>query len=67
MFFFSFVDLYLIVNFSNETFIDILLSKSRILKTINGKKMTFSEIYKFLSFEETKLIATKLLCPHKII
>jgi hypothetical protein len=31
------------------------------------EKMTFSEICKFLSFEKTKLIATKLLCPHKII
>jgi hypothetical protein len=27
--------------------------------------MTFSEIYKILSFEKTKLITTKLLCPQK--
>ncbi len=27
--------------------------------------MTYSEIYKILSFEKTKLIATKLLCPQK--
>jgi hypothetical protein len=28
--------------------------------------MTYSEIYNILSFENTKLITTKLLCPHKI-
>ncbi len=26
--------------------------------------MTYSEIYKILSFEKTKLITTKLLCSH---
>jgi len=26
--------------------------------------MTFNEIYKILIFEKTKLITTKLLCPH---
>ncbi len=26
--------------------------------------MTFNEIYKTLIFEKTKLITTKLLCPH---
>ncbi len=28
------------------------------------EKMTFNEIYKTLIFEKTKLITTKLLCPH---
>jgi hypothetical protein len=27
--------------------------------------MTYSEIYKILSFENKKLITTKLLCPQK--
>ncbi len=29
--------------------------------------MTYSEIYEILSFENTKLITKKLLCPQKII
>jgi len=29
--------------------------------------MTHSEIYKILSFEQTKLIITNLLCPQKKI
>jgi len=29
--------------------------------------MTYSEICKILSFEKTKSITTKLLCPQKII
>ncbi len=48
---FFLVYFYLIVNFSNETFIDILLSKSRMLKMINGTKW---HLVKFIIFYHLK-------------
>jgi hypothetical protein len=51
----------------NQTFIDILLTTNQAKKKKKKNKMTYSEIYKILSFEKTNLITTKLLCPQKII
>ncbi len=59
-----FVCLYLVVNLFNES----IFCRHFAYQIKNGniyqwKKITYSEIYKILSFEKKKFITTKLLCP----